>query len=59
VADESLQASRIGRDNGFAGAEGQPAAAAFPKGFIEGFIEGFIKRFIEVSRGFAVGCARE
>jgi len=35
VADESLQASRIGRDNGFAGAGGQPAAAAFPKGFIE------------------------
>jgi hypothetical protein len=55
VADESLQAPRIGRDNGFAGAEGQPAEAAFPKGFIKGFI----KRFIEVSRGFDAACARE
>jgi hypothetical protein len=59
VTDESLQASRIGRDNGFAGAEGQPAEAAFPKGFIKGFIKRFIKRFIEVLRGFDAACARE
>jgi hypothetical protein len=37
VEDESLQASRISRDNGFAGAGGQPAPAAFPKGFLKAF----------------------
>jgi hypothetical protein len=33
------------RDNGDAGAEGQPPLEAFPKGFIKGFVEGFIKAF--------------
>jgi hypothetical protein len=33
------------RDNGDAGAEGQPPPTAFPKGFIKGFVEGFIKAF--------------
>jgi len=34
--DESLQAAHE-RDNGGAGAEGQPRRQAFPKGFIEPF----------------------
>jgi len=57
VADESLHASRIAADNGFAGAAGQPAPAAFPKGFLEGFVErfpvrsrgGFIEAFAQIA----------
>jgi hypothetical protein len=37
-----LQALPAGRDNGCAGARGQPAKPAFPKGFMDGFIEVFV-----------------
>src|SRR6266566_6747430 len=47
VEDESLRASRIGGDNGFAGAGGQPAPVAFPKAFSQGFYKGFYKVFLE------------
>jgi hypothetical protein len=39
----------MARDNGDAGAEGQPPPAAFPKGFVEGFAEGFIEAFAGLS----------
>jgi len=58
VEDESLHASRIAPDNGFAGAAGQLVPAAFPKGFMQGFmkrflespLEGFLKSFARVAR---------
>jgi hypothetical protein len=39
------------RDNGDAGAEGQPPLEAFPKGFVEGFVRGFIKAFVGLTGG--------
>jgi hypothetical protein len=38
---EKLQALPAGRDNGCAGAQGQPAGLAFPKAFKEPFMERF------------------
>jgi hypothetical protein len=37
VWTEKLQALPAGRDNGCAGAQGQPAGPAFPKAFVEAF----------------------
>jgi hypothetical protein len=45
---EKLHALLLGRDNGCAGPQGQPAGLAFPKAFEEPFEEPFVERFTGV-----------
>jgi hypothetical protein len=50
---EKLQALPAGRDNGCAGAQGQPAGLAFPKAFVEvyrGFCWGYQRKRILTDR---------
>jgi hypothetical protein len=54
----SRSSGSLGRDNGDAGAEGQPPLRAFPKPFDEPFNEAFEEVFDEPFEKLPSGCSR-